>query len=206
MSSTIGPCRLTRAAKAASPAASRRAVNRSMSWRSDSPATEPPSKSDSICRTTADAVTDDMATPVLCGQVPLHVRPVPRRWSSIIPYCQKPSEFLPRRAGNGRGGIRTSIVAGGFVEPGFREPTSSPRLVPVVTRASRSGYRLLERASALDTIRPAARRGGRLRHCQFVHGAVALRFTRSPRINVSPGRTVNSGLLLASWVLRGVRR
>ena len=50
MSRTIGPCRLTRAAKAASPAASRRAVNRSMSWRSVNPATEPPSKSDPICR------------------------------------------------------------------------------------------------------------------------------------------------------------
>ncbi len=48
---TIGPCRVTSAANAASPAASRPAVNRSNSCRSVRPATEPPSKSDSICRT-----------------------------------------------------------------------------------------------------------------------------------------------------------
>ena len=44
---------LTSAAKAASPAGRAAAVNRSRSCRSVSPATEPPSKSDSICRTTA---------------------------------------------------------------------------------------------------------------------------------------------------------
>ena len=48
----MGPWRVTIAAKAASPAGSRRAMNRSRSWRSVIPATEPPSKSDSICRKT----------------------------------------------------------------------------------------------------------------------------------------------------------
>ena len=48
---TIGPYVVTGAANATSPAASRLAVNRSNRHWSVNPATEPPSKSDSICRT-----------------------------------------------------------------------------------------------------------------------------------------------------------
>ena len=50
MRRTIGPCRATNAAKAASAAVSSPALNRSSSWASDRPAIEPPSKSDSMCR------------------------------------------------------------------------------------------------------------------------------------------------------------
>ena len=52
MPRTMGPCRVTSAANAASPAGSRRAMNRSRSCRSVRPATELPSKRDSICRKT----------------------------------------------------------------------------------------------------------------------------------------------------------
>jgi hypothetical protein len=58
---TIGPCRATIAVKATSAPASRWVVNRSRSWRSVNPATELPSKSDSICRTTELVASGDMS-------------------------------------------------------------------------------------------------------------------------------------------------
>ena len=133
--STIGPCRPTSAAKAASPAGSvPPPMYRSRSWRSESPAVEPPSKSAPSCRTTEPDATCVMPDRFLVRRPSWHGlpareekptgrMPVPRRRRPLIPtqgtvappaelsrHCRRMSSVTPERQlgmRGSRGGTET---------------------------------------------------------------------------------------------------
>ncbi len=101
--STIGPCRATSAAKAASPAASRRELNRSRSCRSESPTTEPPSKSVPICW-----ATDPIARFAMLANSPEAVDPCTRRHLIPMQNTVPPSAIVSQVGLENPPGISTS--------------------------------------------------------------------------------------------------
>ncbi len=84
-----------------------RLVNRSMSWRSVNPATEPPSKSDPICRTTDWFLTGDMPQ----GPVAATIGATGARESFVPPaiYCLDAELLLPSCAQNSGAGTEAQI-------------------------------------------------------------------------------------------------